>query len=154
MSSERSSSSLEWSSIAISSESLKWECGENSPSLRGDSFLPAARLEDGGDGERIASSTMAENEASSKEERKGIPPMLLEPEPDPGATAVLQVVGDGDARSCVPSNPTAGESIMSHFGELLLLLLFEASLLLQEEDEEEVDEEETGPWSRSASALM
>ena len=72
-SSDRSSSSLEWSSIAISSESLKWECGENSPSLPGDSFLPPptaaselpARLEGEGEGEHIASSTMAENEASS-----------------------------------------------------------------------------------------
>ena len=150
--SDRSSSSLEWSSIATSSESLKWECGENSPSLRGDSFLPPpAAASELPAGEHIASSTRAENEASSKEERKGIPLMWtgkLPPEAG-AAAAVLQVFGEGAALS-FPSKPTEAASTMSTFGELLivtsvLLLLPVLPVLLLDG---------AGPWSRSARALM
>lgn len=113
MSSERSSSSLECSSIAISSESLKWECGENSPSLRGDSLLAptlgaselAARAEDAAEGKRIASSATVEYAPSSKDERKGTPLMWTGRAPQGPLTvaAVLQHVGDGEALSFSPS---------------------------------------------------
>lgn len=152
LSSERSSSSLDWSSITSSSESLKWEFGENSPSLRGDSFLPnptgaselPARAEGEGEGEHIASSTMPENEPSSKGERKDIPLMWTgKPPPEAGTAARPLQTRDEEALSFPPSKATSGESTVSHVGELLSLS--ETSLVLPLE---------TGPSSSSARALM